>query len=57
MDDAMSLVQPYLAAYGAAALFVIIYLESMGAPVPGETAVLAASVLAPQRGISTFRAP
>lgn len=44
--DALHFIQPYLASYGVAALFVIIYLESLGAPVPGETAVIAASALA-----------
>ncbi|PZU88372.1 MAG: DedA family protein [Chelatococcus sp.] len=42
----MSFIEPYLAAYGVAALFVVIYLESLGAPVPGETAIIAASALA-----------
>lgn len=50
--DALSLIQPYLAAYGVGALFVIIYLESLGAPVPGETAVIAASALAAEGQLS-----
>jgi membrane protein DedA with SNARE-associated domain len=44
--EALALIEPYIAAYGAIALFVIIWLESFGAPVPGESAVVAASVLA-----------
>ncbi|AUL48256.1 hypothetical protein BBB39_16735 [Bordetella trematum] len=35
-----------LLAYGAWALFACLYLESMGAPVPGESAVVLASLLA-----------
>lgn len=44
--EAIGIIQPYLASYGVAALFVLIYLESLGAPVPGETAIIAASSLA-----------
>jgi membrane protein DedA with SNARE-associated domain len=44
--EALALIEPYIAAYGAIALFVIIWLESFGAPVPGESAVVAVSVLA-----------
>ena len=36
------------AIYGLAALFLAIMLESAGLPVPGETALIAASVLAAQ---------
>ncbi|OZI77771.1 DedA family protein [Bordetella genomosp. 12] len=35
-----------LETYGAWALFVCVYLESMGVPVPGESAVIASSLLA-----------
>ena len=44
----MELLHHYLIAYGALALFVCVYLESFGVPVPGESAVIAASVLASQ---------
>lgn len=44
--EAIGIIQPYLASYGVAALFVLIFLESLGAPVPGETAIIAASSLA-----------
>jgi membrane protein DedA with SNARE-associated domain len=37
---------PYVTAYGALALFVILYFESFGAPLPGETALITASLLA-----------
>jgi membrane protein DedA with SNARE-associated domain len=46
IEHAFSSVEHWLSAYGAFALFVIIYLESFGAPVPGETSIIAASVLA-----------
>lgn len=42
----MHVIEPYIAAYGSLALFLIIYLESMGAPVPGESLVVGSSVLA-----------
>jgi membrane protein DedA with SNARE-associated domain len=38
-------VEPYLAHYGVLAIFVVIYLESLGAPLPGESALVAASLL------------
>ncbi len=38
-------VEPYLAHYGVMAIFVVIYLESLGAPLPGESALVAASLL------------
>ncbi len=42
----MSFLQPYIAAYGALALFLIVYFESFGAPLPGESALIASSLLA-----------
>ncbi|ABS13274.1 DedA family protein [Brucella anthropi] len=42
----MSFLEPYIAAYGALALFVIVYFESFGAPLPGESALIASSLLA-----------
>jgi membrane protein DedA with SNARE-associated domain len=44
--DAASLVEPYITQYGIAAMFFIIYLESLGAPLPGESALVASSVMA-----------
>lgn len=44
--DAASLVEPYITQYGVAAMFFIIYLESLGAPLPGESALVASSVMA-----------
>lgn len=42
----MSFLEPYITAYGALALFVIVYLESFGVPLPGESALIASSLLA-----------
>lgn len=42
----MQEIQHYVAAYGSLAVFIVIYLESMGAPLPGETLVVATSALA-----------
>jgi membrane protein DedA with SNARE-associated domain len=50
--DTLHLIEPWLAAYGAMALFVVIYVESFGAPVPGETGVIAAALLASQGELS-----
>ena len=52
----MHLIEPYLSSYGALAVFAIIYLESMGAPVPGETVVIASSALAAQGEINLLYA-
>jgi membrane protein DedA with SNARE-associated domain len=38
----------YLLTYGLALLFVLVALESMGVPLPGETALITASILASQ---------
>src|SRR5829696_1509554 len=46
IEHALSHLEPWLASYGAFALFVAIYLESFGLPLPGESALVAASVLA-----------
>lgn len=42
----MSFIEPYITAYGALALFIIVYFESFGAPLPGESALIASSLLA-----------
>ncbi|MFC3446366.1 DedA family protein [Falsochrobactrum ovis] len=42
----MHYIEPYITAYGAFALFLIVYGESFGAPLPGESAVIASSLLA-----------
>jgi membrane protein DedA with SNARE-associated domain len=46
LRETASFVEPYVSQYGVAALFVIIYLESLGAPLPGESALIASSVMA-----------
>jgi membrane protein DedA with SNARE-associated domain len=46
LQEARTLLEHYSELYGVAAIFVIIYLESFGAPFPGETAVVTAAVLA-----------
>lgn len=51
-DDWLPLIDQYVAAYGAAAIFVMIYFESFGAPLPGETGVIAAGLLAARGDLS-----
>lgn len=46
IEHALSLVEPWITAYGAFALFAAIYCESFGLPLPGESALIAGSVLA-----------
>lgn len=46
LHEGWAIFEPLLKTYGAVAIFVMIYLESMGSPVPGETGVIAASLLA-----------
>lgn len=46
MEHGLLLLQPWFADYGALALFLILYLECFGAPLPGETVLIATSVLA-----------
>ncbi|MDB5376951.1 MAG: DedA family protein [Rubritepida sp.] len=47
-------IEAYLAAYGLFAIFGLIYLESLGLPVPGESALIGASVLAIHGEFSVF---
>ncbi|WP_441985908.1 DedA family protein [Microvirga sp. 2YAF29] len=42
----MSGIEPAIKAYGVSALFLTIYLESFGVPLPGESGLIAASLLA-----------
>ena len=44
--NGISYIEPYIHQYGLYAIFVIIYLESFGAPLPGESALVASSLLA-----------
>jgi membrane protein DedA with SNARE-associated domain len=50
--EGLHLVKPWLKGYGAFAIFLIVYFESFGAPVPGETGVIAAALLASQGELS-----
>ena len=52
LHEGWAIFEPYLKHYGAIAIFVMIYLESMGSPVPGETGVIAASLLAAKGELS-----
>lgn len=45
IHDSAAFLHPYLVHYGVIAVFCLVYLESLGAPVPGESALIAASVL------------
>jgi membrane protein DedA with SNARE-associated domain len=46
LHEGWAIFEPYLKAYGSIAIFVMVYLESLGSPLPGETGVIAASLLA-----------
>jgi membrane protein DedA with SNARE-associated domain len=39
-------IQPYIVTYGVIVVFAIVYFEMLGAPLPGETGVITASLLA-----------
>jgi membrane protein DedA with SNARE-associated domain len=45
-------VEPYIAAYGAAAVFLLVYFESFGVPLPGESGVVASALLAAHGDLS-----
>lgn len=42
----MSNIEHYIAAYGVFALFFIIYFESFGMPLPGESVLIVSSLMA-----------
>lgn len=46
MNDLVTAAHPYLAQYGYKALFVALFTESFGLPLPGETFLIAATLLA-----------
>lgn len=48
----MHWLEPYIATYGAIAVFFVIYCESFGVPLPGESLVIGASLLAQHDSIS-----
>ena len=53
-NDGTSFIEPYIRQYGLYAIFVIVYLESLGAPLPGESALVAASLLATRGDFAIF---
>jgi len=50
--EVVAFIEPYIALYGAFAILVLVFLESLGAPVPGESALIAASLIASRGDIS-----
>jgi membrane protein DedA with SNARE-associated domain len=46
MQHGLSWIEPSIAAYGVWALLIVLYFESFGVPLPGESALIAASLLA-----------
>ena len=50
-----ALVEHYIALYGIAALAVIIFFESLGLPLPGESALIAASLAAVHGDLSIWQ--
>jgi membrane protein DedA with SNARE-associated domain len=56
LHDAMALIEPSIAAYGALAVFVVIYFEALGAPLPGESLLVAVSAIAVRGDINLMHA-
>src|SRR4051812_22721906 len=56
LQDLLPLIDKYVTAYGAIVIFVVVYLESFGAPLPGETGVIATALLAVRGDISIVAA-
>ena len=48
IHDGMQEMRPYVTAYGVWALFLVLYLESLGAPLPGESALVASALPQPE---------
>jgi membrane protein DedA with SNARE-associated domain len=46
LHDALAWIEPAIVAYGVWVLFIILYFESFGVPLPGESALIASSLLA-----------
>jgi membrane protein YqaA with SNARE-associated domain len=46
IHEGLEEIRPYVEAYGVWALFLVLYLESLGAPLPGESALVASAFLA-----------
>lgn len=45
MNDLVAAAHPYPAQYGYTALFIVLFIESFGLPLPGETFLIAATLL------------
>ena len=54
MDHLLQTLQPYLARYGYLAVFVAIFLEDFGVPMPGETLLIAGALLASRGDFSIY---
>jgi membrane protein DedA with SNARE-associated domain len=52
LQHGLEQIEPYLRTYGALALFVILYFESFGVPLPGESALVASAALAARGDLS-----
>lgn len=48
LNHALGAIAPYVAAYGLPAVFIILFFESFGVPLPGESLLIAAGLLASQ---------
>jgi membrane protein DedA with SNARE-associated domain len=46
IEHYLTLADPYVRDYGYSAVFVVLFLESLGAPLPGESTVIAGALLA-----------
>jgi len=53
-QQAISDIEHLIALYGATALFVVIYFESFGVPLPGESALITASLLATRGDLALY---
>lgn len=56
LHEGLTAIEPYIAAYGVTAVFALIYFEALGAPLPGESALVAISVLASRGEVDLFHA-
>lgn len=52
LHDSLKFIEPYLTQYGYPVIFLVIMIESFGVPAPGQTLLIAASVLAAQGKLS-----
>jgi membrane protein DedA with SNARE-associated domain len=54
MNSLLAVVHPYIVQYGYGALFGVLFTESFGLPLPGETFLVAASFLAVQGQLNVW---